>query len=246
MNNYFYTWRGGDLYRHNSNIEDRNTFYSQWWIKDGNPSGAFTPSSLQSVINTVNLENKIFKTIDLQGDDVWDMQLSTDLQVSGYILGSWFEKKESTYFAFIRNNDIGQLPQRSVNGIGSGYLAGTSPTYQQINFDFDIGTIASVGDYMYYYIPPNYTNKYLLGVITNIQRNYPIGVYSGQIWVIVDTTVPGATPCTGPPLYFMSVKNSVAESHGVLGHYCVFSMQNYNTEKIELFTVEADVMKSYP
>jgi len=44
----------------------------------------------------------------------------------------------------------------------------------------------------------------------------------------------------------MFIKNSVAESHGVLGHYCVFTLENDNTNKVELFAVESEVMKSYP
>jgi hypothetical protein len=62
----------------------------------------------------------------------------------------------------------------------------------------------------------------------------------------VDTTIPGATiPGIQNP-YIMYIKNSVAESHGVLGHYCVFTLENTQTVKVELFAVESEVMKSYP
>jgi hypothetical protein len=44
----------------------------------------------------------------------------------------------------------------------------------------------------------------------------------------------------------MYIKNSVAESHGVLGHYCVFTLENSNTDKVELFAAESEIMKSYP
>jgi hypothetical protein len=64
MNNYFYTFKGGNLYRHNVN-ELRNTFYDDWFIRIGNPSGAFTSASIQSVLNQSVLENKLFKTIDI-------------------------------------------------------------------------------------------------------------------------------------------------------------------------------------
>jgi hypothetical protein len=81
MNNYFYTFNKGNLYRHNVNPL-RNTFY-----------GVFTSSSLQSVFNTSPLENKLFKTINLQGDAKWGVTLETDLQDSGFIQATWFEKK---------------------------------------------------------------------------------------------------------------------------------------------------------
>ena len=63
MNNYFYTFKGGNLYRHNVN-ENRNTFYSQWWIQvtnDPNTTLDFSPSKMESVLNTSPLENKLFK-----------------------------------------------------------------------------------------------------------------------------------------------------------------------------------------
>ena len=48
MNNYFYTFKGGNLYRHNVN-ETRNNFY-----------GTQYNSKIQSVFNVSPLENKIF------------------------------------------------------------------------------------------------------------------------------------------------------------------------------------------
>ena len=53
MNNYFYTFKGGNLYRHNTN-EQRNTFY-----------GAYTASTVTSVFNESPLVNKLFKTINI-------------------------------------------------------------------------------------------------------------------------------------------------------------------------------------
>ena len=118
MNNYLYTFKGGNIYRHNVN-QSRNTFYQPWWIQLGNPAGAFTPTRLQSVFNNSALENKLFKTINLEGDAAWSAQLITDLQFSGFINESWFEKKEASYYAFVRNNTIGEFALRSLNGIGN-------------------------------------------------------------------------------------------------------------------------------
>ena len=51
MNNYFYTFYQGNIYRHNTN-PIRNRYY-----------GVNHPSKLQSVFNDMPLENKLFKTI---------------------------------------------------------------------------------------------------------------------------------------------------------------------------------------
>jgi hypothetical protein len=101
-----------------------------------------------------------------------------------------------------------------------------------------IGDIISVGDYVYY----GTSNPKLAGAITAIQVDLPLGINR----LVINNTIPGAVPIVGAVNYFFTVKNSVAESHGVLGHYCTFTMQNNSPSKIELFTVGSDVMKSYP
>jgi hypothetical protein len=106
----------------------------------------------------------------------------------------------------------------------------------------DLGTIMSIGDYLYFMIPP-YPSTYLLaGEITQINRNYKLGINQ----IVIDITIPGTTPIPIQNAYFLYTKNSVAESHGVLGHYCEFILTNSSTSKIELFAVESEVMKSFP
>lgn len=243
MNNYFYTFKGGNIYKHNVN-ESRNTFYQPWWTQLGQPASAFTPSSIQSVFNNAALENKLFKTINLEGDSTWSATLETDLQYSGYIEASWFEKKEASYYAFIRNNSIGQLALRSLNGIGKSSVV-TSGTIIDFSISplISLGNIISIGDLVYFFQSPANT-PLLAGKVTAINVNYPRGINQ----LVINTTVPGSTtiPIPVQDAYFLYIKNSVAESHGVLGHYCTFTLQNSSNSKIELFAVETNVMKSFP
>jgi hypothetical protein len=232
MNNYFYTFKGGNIYRHNVN-ENRNTFY-----------GLFTPTTLKSVFNQVPLENKLFKTLNLEGDAKWSATLETDLQYSGFIQAPWFEKKEASFFAFIRNNTVGQLALRSVNGIGNSYDVIPNPSIESTVIKFSIspklisiGSIISIGDELYFGADVNFA-----GVVTNINVNLPAGINE----LIIDTSSPLAVPIPNDITYFFYVKNSVAESHGVLGHYMVFNLENDSNEKVELFAVESNVMKSFP
>jgi hypothetical protein len=241
MNNYFYTFKGGNIYRHNVN-ETRNNFYGQQYS-----------SSIESVFNTSPLENKLFKTLNLEGDDTWTATMETDLQYSGFIQDTWFEKKEQAWFAFVRNLGTvpaspAEYPLRSVNGIGrslnvSGPAAATVIDFQINPSPIAIGSILSIGDYVYYCLPPTYSSPVLCGIVTNIVVDYP----SGDNYIVVDTTA--VLGSTVPPIddaYIMYIKNSVAESHGVLGHYCVFTLENSNTNKVELFAAESEIMKSYP
>lgn len=251
MNNYLYTFKGGDLYRHSVN-ETRNTFYQPWWNKvdnltpPNNSVKAFSPSTLRSVFNQGVLENKLFKTINLEGDATWSVQLSTDIEDSGYVLSSWFEKKEASYFAFIRNNSSGQLALRSVNGIGrSSTVVGEGTNNAVINFSISplvsIGNIVSVGDYVYFL---SGNSPIFAGPVIDINIDYPSGI--NQLVVNNNMLTPLTTPIPTDTEYLLYIKDSVAESHGVLGHYCTFNIQNDFNSKIELFAIQSEVMKSFP
>lgn len=249
MNNYFYTFKGGNLYRHNVN-ENRNTFYQPWWniVDTINPDPsplAFTPTKVTSVFNTSVLENKIFKTIAIQGDAPWSAKLETDLQFSGFIDQGWYDKKEATYFAFVRNNSQGQLALRSLNGIGSSVTVnGKGTNSAEINFSISplvsIGNILSVGDYVYFGHP----NPLFAGPVISIDVDYPNGI--NRIVINNNLLSPATTPITLDVNYFLYIKNSVAESHGVLGHYCTFTLENNFKSKVELFSAQTNVMKSFP
>lgn len=251
MNNYFYTFKGGNLYRHNVNPL-RNVFYEDYFVKIGEPGEAFNPTTIRSVFNDAPLENKLFKTINIEGDAPWGATLETDIQTTGYIEPLWFEKKEGAWFAFVRNEGTtpaspDEYPLRSMNGIGrsatiTGPANALEVSYQISPEPVSIGSIVSIGDYLYYSLPPSYSSPVLCGEITNIVVNYTVG----DNYLIVDSTILGGnTPPIGTP-YTLYIKNSVAESHGVLGHYCEFSLYNADSSKVELFAVESSVMKSYP
>ena len=111
MNQYFYTFNGGNLYQHNAN-GSRNNFYGQQYN-----------SQITTVFNQNPLDNKIFKTINLESDQAWQANLETDIQQNGFIDNTWFEKKEGAYFAYLRQSGevpalSGQYAMRSANGIG--------------------------------------------------------------------------------------------------------------------------------
>jgi hypothetical protein len=245
MNNYFFTFNQGNIYRHNTN-PIRNRYY-----------GVDYPSKVQSVFNDQPLENKLFKTINLEGDDSWDTLIVSDQQDSGYIWGgqntvaNWYEKKEGAYFAFIRNDgsvpaQLDQYALRSLNGIANSLnILVDFPVPGQSQVNFEIGSIISTGsptnndgDMVYFGAP----TPSLLGQVLSVNVNKPAGINN----IIVDNTIAGAVTPPAGTHYILFIKNSVAESHGILGHYGVFTLENRNTEKVELFAVETEAMKSFP
>jgi hypothetical protein len=227
MNSYFYTFKNGELYRHNSN-ENRNTFY-----------GSFTPTSITSVFNPDVTIVKNFKTISIDGDDSWSCNVITDLG-TGSIDKDWFELKEGNWFAYIRRNDIGSpiissndLRMRSVQGIGTVSLVdSTDLSAVELTFTFNIGTIISVGDTIY---KNNAGTVVKIGDIVGITANT----------VIVNTTViGGSVPSTGD--FILYIKNSIAESYGASGYYMQFEITNDSQARTEIFSISSSIFKSYP
>jgi len=222
MNNYLYTFNNGQLYRHNTNTL-RNNFY-----------GVQYNTTIKSVFNKGPLENKLFKTLILESDAPWSATLATDLPQVGSIADTYFEKKEGNYFAFIRflETDINLL-MRYANGIANvTTVDATTPAATTLTFasSVNIGSIISIGDMVYYGSTPS-----LGGVVTAL---------NGQV-VTIDTTITGASaPSNGD--FILYVKNTVAESHGVMGHYCEYELTNTSTSKVELFSVGSESMKSFP
>ena len=233
MNNYFYTFKNGDMYRHNVN-EVRNNFYDIQY-----------DTTITSVFNDLPLENKLFKTINLEssfadGTHSWGGIFDTDIQTTGFIEADWFELKEGAWFAFMRNE--GNVPTldtdlslRSLNGVGQcSTITPVGPNIQ-INFPLtlNIGTSISIGDTIY-----ATTALTLIGTISNVVVDLP----NGLNYIQVDA--PTATPIAADLILF--IKNQTAESYGVLGHYCEFVLTNTSTTAVELFAVESEVMKSFP
>jgi hypothetical protein len=208
------------------------------------------------VLNKAPLENKLFKTINIEGDDSWSALLSTDIQDTGFIEKAWFEKKEQSFYAFIRNSgtspaQASEYDLRSLNGLGQTTNTTTGVGTATVDFSIpiiDIGTIISVGDSLYFFnpvpsgFPPTVGPPLFAGVITAINIDLKNGINN----IVIDTTPAGTTAIPSGNFYFLYIKNATAESHGVLGHYCIFELENNNQYKVELFMVESEVMKSFP
>jgi len=218
MNNYLYSFKGGNLYRHNTG--NMGEYY-----------GIKYPCSITSVLNASPTEPKVFKTLSLESDDSWSATLVSDLQ-TGIIQKDWFEEKEGSWFAFIRaNSSPDNFKMRSANGIGELVsIANITGTTYELTFAAGVGSIISIGDAIYFNSSPQ---PLLVGSVTGV---------SGQV-VTVNATA-GPLPSAGSFIFY--VKNQQAESHGVLGYFCEFKLTNDSTNPVELFHVESSVFKSYP
>jgi len=227
MNGFFYSWNQGKLYRHNTN-EIRNNYY-----------GVQYNSTITGVINIEPKTIKLFKTMSYESDDRWGCtSLLTDLS-AGSMLSTYFVQKEGEWFTFLRENEgTKNFKSRSVNGIASCTAVGGVAAATTITFTNSVGSIISVGDYIYATTSSVYT-----GQVTAVDQ--------ATNTITVDTTVPepvlltaGTIPSAGEFIFFL--KDPVAESHGARGYFMQFTLENTNTQAVELFAVGSSIMVSYP
>ena len=220
MNSFFYSFKGGNLFRHNTNPL-RNNYYGVQGI-----------SSITSVFNPKpTMDIKLFKTLSLESDDSWTVtSLKTDLN-SGSMASAYFEKKEGEWFTFIRSEaNTVNWNFRSANGLGSASTVTGAASAKVLTFTEPVGSILSIGDAIYAKTTPE-----LVGYVTLITANT----------ITVDASAAGAyIPVQGN--FIMSYKNSIAESFGARGYYLEFKLSNDSRSAVELFAVSGSVMKSFP
>lgn len=235
MNQYLYTFDKGNLYRHNTNLT-RNQYYDEALI-------GITPSSVTTTIIGNPLESKLFKTIELDSDLAWTADLESDIQSARTVNSTWFEKKEGNWFAFVRGltaSGATNFSMRSANGLGTVTTVNPipDPALTTLTFPtgFQVGSIASIGDFVYATSDPATVAPVLAGQIVD-----PLSSTSNVLTIdTVGATVPSNSD------FILYQKNQIAESHGLLGHYCQITLSNDSTSATELFAVVSDVMKSYP
>tara|TARA_R110002167_G_scaffold84311_1_gene229297 strand:+ start:901 stop:1689 length:789 start_codon:yes stop_codon:yes gene_type:complete len=234
MNNYFYSFKNGQLYRHNTN-ETRNSYY-----------GTIYTSIMKTVINESPLDNKIFKTLNLESTDAWSAEILTDIaSQANYTFNTSFVKKEGSYFAYVRTNGAAagipliesDFKSRANGGVGEALAVTEEATAYLIGFASNVilKTQMSVGDAIYAGSGSTLT---FVGMLTGITTNSIINAIS--------TDKTGTLPTAGD--FFMYFKNAQAESLGVMGHYAEITLwlPTSVTSASELFAIESEVMKSYP
>lgn len=218
MDNNYYTFKGGELYKHYSN-NTRNQYYG----------GAAATSTVTSVFNDAPTEAKMFKTVQLNSNRAWSTDIITDM-TTGFIDSTAYTLKEGDYYAYIKrvagNTDLSLM---SAQGVGEvTIVAGTSPGSLTLTFNFDIGSIIAVGDKLY----RDNSGIELIGTIT--------GLTNTTITVAVSSITPVASN------FILYLKDAQAESYGSRGYYMELKLTYAGTDGVELFSIDSEIFKSFP
>lgn len=219
MNNTFYTWNNGNLYKHDTN-QTRNNFY-----------GTQYPSSITTVLNESPTEIKMFKTLAIDSDHSWNAVLATDIE-NGIIDDTYFKEKEGEWYAFIRRPDDSTVDTSSLSVQGVGELT----SYSSLTFTFSYNIIGKV----------SVTDRvYSVGVTNQLVYIGTIDTISQTSFTI--SSLIGPAPTTGT--YIVVAKNNMVESYGLRGYYMQVQLTidaQDAVNEFELFAIDSSVFKSYP
>ena len=216
MNNEMFTFKNGDLYIHNVDYGDRNTFY-----------GVPSPTSVTVLANDAPSEVKNFKTLQLESSSKeWDVDIVTDLDV-GHINAESFEDKEGFRYAYIRRDEDGTLvpDMLSVQGVGNC----NDVTDETISFGVNIPSNINVGDTVY-------------GLIDD--SNIKLGTIDSKTHNSITLDELNSTLESGD--FIFVAKNKIAESTGLKGYFAEIELKSYSTDPVELYAVNAEATKSFP
>ena len=238
LNSNFYTFNKGNLYRHNDVSVPRTRYYNN----------VVYGCSVQTIFNDDPASVKMFKTIDLDSNNSWNVSLTTDLQ-DGSISRDWFEIKEGEWYSFIRYNPI------SLSSITNIIQIDSSANYMR-----GMGLVASVASPIYTLnlsaVTPNFSTTYPYGSSVYTLDQGPLGtgalVYlgqldfttnSGEVHMIQSSVV--VAPLVNQ--YLVSISDPLAQSYGVRGYYLdiTLTLPITETAETELFAVGTSVFKSY-
>ena len=257
MNNDFYTFKGGKVWKHHSN-ETRNNYY-----------GDQKDSVVRTILNTEPDVVKMFKTIKLKGtgDTAWEAQVISDLN-NGSIPLEGYEKKEGNWYGYVRRN-ANDLDLKYLSTQGMGIVAGTGiiGDYAQINIFGDVTAGISAktqfsagppvveardnGDLLFSAVVDDTDpeNKKIVSVGNKLGQVRDISYNPNTNLTTIEMVKhPLSAGAPTPPVigsYLIAAKNSTAESYGLRGVYMDVTLTNSETDHTELFSISSEVFKSY-
>lgn len=213
INNRFITIKNGQLWLHNDESNPtRNNFYGEQF-----------DSTIKTVINESNSEDKIFKTLVLEGNNAWSANIKTNYTESN-IQKSEFNKRESRHFAHIRKNENNNdFHGETAQGIGNI----VSFTSNVITFN-NVSNNVNIGDRLFQL---NGSVNQLIGIVSN---------YTGTT-----ITVTSVLTAPVPGLFSFSAKEGRIEGAEIRGYFAEVTLVNNDTTETELFAIESNIIKSF-
>lgn len=217
MNNKFFTFKNGELYEHHSDNVDRNTYY-----------GDAYSSTISVMVNDSPSEIKELQALSLEGNQSWEAIIqafvsNSDDYMQSSVTAAEFVKKEGIWYAYARRNESDvAFDSKATYGLGT--ISGLTPTTFILNGG---STSLCIGDTIV-----RGADLVQIGTITDYDK---------------DTNVVTLTTTTGlvNSDFVVGMKNSRIEGGNLRGYTIKVDLENTAITKVELFSVNLEVMKSF-
>lgn len=218
MNNKFFSFNNGELYQHHSDDVPRNTYY-----------GVQSPSKIAIMVNDNPSEIKELQAVSLEGNNTWEALIkafvsNSDDFIETSLARAEFVKKEGIWYAYARRNESADsFDSKSTYGLGTvSNIAGTVITVSS-NSSLCVGDAIIRGN-----------DLVNIGIIQSITPTL-LGVD-----IELDTV---GTLANGE--FVLGMKDPRIEGGNLRGYTLRMDLENTEDEKVELFSVNAEIMKSY-
>jgi hypothetical protein len=206
LNNVYYTFKNGEIYKHSNNT--RNTFYG----------GSLAPSTVTFYLNDSPGNVKIFRTLNYQGDNDWEVEEIKTNRQTGAI--SSFVNKEGIYYNYISGENQATKSSLDLKALNVQGL-GTPVSISSNNITFtNLNSVLQIGDKVF-----NNSNDDIR-TVQSISGN---------------TVTLDAAP-TNAFNYF--AKDNRYNTSGLLGYYLEATLKNESNEAKELYSVGSEVSLS--
>lgn len=213
--NTFISFDKGNLYKHNARQKGEfGKFYGEEF-----------GSSFKFIFSQEPLQRKVFKTIEIDGTDAWDVDVKTNLQ-KGYISLGDFRNQENVFRSYIRGEkEALDLATLSVQGLGIlKFSTGNNELYfDSINPEFNVGDLILNSDGLV--IGKSIDVNFDLGFITLDEFNTDL-----------------EEPQEGD--FIALAKPLNIETSGLLGYFMEVEAKLKKKEKTEVFAISSEVFAS--
>lgn len=184
--------------------------------------GKTYPSKIVGIFNEIPNDVKVFNAMNIEGNKAWDVKFHTNL-TKGHLKSSEFRNIESEWYANFRRDETITTSSLATQGIGISDLVEQG----RIRFTMPINTSVSVGDALHM----NDLNT-VIGKITGING----------LEITYNNSV--NTPVVGG--FFFAQKSARIEGGAIRGYYLEAEFTVEGKDRVELFSVNTEISKSFP
>ena len=220
LNNKFYSFFNGQLYRHYDDTNPvRNNFY-----------GTSYDSTIKLIVNKGPSDIKVMKSIVFEGNKAWGTTIKSYLNdetvdvTQSTLALTEFVNKEGKFYGYVRRNELtGDLSAKNAYGIGE-ILSIASLVVTMNN---SLPTSLAIGDEVYDSTPT------LIGTVTAINKT-------------LNQVTLSAVGALAPTDFILGQKDTRIEGSEIRGYNFEIDLVDDTNTRTELFAVGSNVFKSWP